>query len=210
MRFGKKHARRVYRFAESTPPADPEKKGETPPEKKTETPTVAKQIDEHTVEVGGQRFVLQTKVNELIGGARTEGRTAGEQAAKDAAERAANEQQGEFKKLYDEAKPKLEETEGKLSSAEEELKTLNAEIEKDVAELLKALPDKAQKLLPDNLTPVKKREWLRTAIDALGDADQKRKPGNGANPPAGGAQSDEERFDSIRARLKKTGIYGRL
>lgn len=63
------------------------------------------------VEIEGRKYVLQDHVNELVGGARTEGETRGKQAAAEEAARIALEQQGDFKALYETEKQKREEAE---------------------------------------------------------------------------------------------------
>lgn len=209
--YGRRHGQSlgtIRRFFESNPPnPDVPPKPVEPP--KNPDPPAAKQIDEHTVEIGGKRFVVQDKVNELVGTARTEGKTAGEQAAAAELDRKAKESQGEFEKLYTEAKPKLDDAETKLTAAEAETKKYRDEVEKDVAELLKSLPDKMKKLLPANLDPIAKRDWIRDAVAAFDDGKPKR-PGGGPNPPAGGGETDEEKIAETRRLLRRTGMYGRL
>lgn len=54
-----------------------------------------------TVEIEGKHYVLQTRVDELVGGARTEGHTKGKTDAAEEAKQAALKEQGDYRKLYE-------------------------------------------------------------------------------------------------------------
>jgi hypothetical protein len=68
-----------------------------------------------TMEHDGKVYVLQDSVNELVGGARQEGREAGKKEVLDAAEREKLKKAGNFQKLYEDAEKERLRLEGELA-----------------------------------------------------------------------------------------------
>jgi hypothetical protein len=97
--------------------------------------------DGNVVIIGGKRFVVQDKVNALVGDARKEGKTTGMTEAQKAAERqreadeAANlQEQGQFKTLYESEKTARQNVERELETVRNDFANHKLEsVRKDVA-----------------------------------------------------------------------------
>jgi hypothetical protein len=99
-------------------------KGETkPPDPPVEKQATIKLADGGTkVVIDGVEYVVQTKVNELVGSAREEGRTKGKTELEEEARKKALEEQGDFKSLYEKEVEKREAVERERD--EERVKSL--------------------------------------------------------------------------------------
>lgn len=150
---------------------------------------------------------------------------AAEKATKDAekarvdADKKAAEEQGNFKKLYEDSQTQL----AKLQPDAERAPKYAQIILKQVTKLMESVPEYVASLLKDR-DPVEQLEWLNENADKLkgqgGGANAGSGGGNsgggagarggGTNPGAAGSLTQEERVAQERRALLGSGDYGSL
>lgn len=171
-------------------------KGETkPPDPPVEKQATIKLADGGTkVVIDGVEYVVQTKVNELVGSAREEGKTKGKEEIEAEARAKALKDSGDFEKLYNEEKEKREAVERERD--EERVKSLrNAAGAKFglSALLTDRLIGSTEKELLADAERVSKELGERKPVDTEGGRGNRNR-GKDGNAGAGNDQQPQRRY----------------
>ncbi|TYS60478.1 hypothetical protein FZC76_21650 [Sutcliffiella horikoshii] len=99
-------------------------------------------------------------------------------------ERLSAEQQGEFEKLYKQASSELETFKNQHSTAETRAKALEGVITNMLEAKLTSIPEEFHDLIPDNLSPEQKLDWIGKAEQkGFFGKEQEQPLGGSTNPP---------------------------
>jgi hypothetical protein len=121
-------------------------------------------------------------------------------------EREAKEKQGEFEKLYNETKPKLEQNERDLAAITAERDELSAIVTKTIEGTIKDWPAEIKELHDKELSPAKQLVWvekMRPVVEKMqGNSGGTQKPPkvNGENGAKGGSSGAKVGQDYLASR----------
>ena len=120
---------------------------------------------------------VQAQLNELL-------------TAKQEADRKSQEEQGEFKKLYETTSQEFIQVKEQYQTVEERAKQLEGVINGLLESKLGNIPEEFHDLIPDNLTPEAKLDWINKAeVKGLFGKKEQKSIGETSNP--GQAQSTD-------------------
>ncbi len=101
-------------------------------------------------------------------------------------ERLAKEKQGEYETLYQEAEGKAKQFESNYETAKEKAERLEGVVNNMLNAKLESIPEEFHDLIPENLSPEQKLDWVSKAESKGLFKDKSQDPlGNATNPAAG-------------------------
>lgn len=123
---------------------------------------------------------------------------------KEAADRKAKEQQGEYQSLYEQANQQLETFKSDFESAKSRTEALEGVMTSMLNTKMESISEEFHDLIPDNLSPEQKLDWISKAEAKGLFKDKSQDPVGGATNPSGGKPD----FDNMSTtQLLKFG-YG--
>lgn len=111
--------------------------------------------------------------------------------AQEEADRQAKEKQGEFQDLYKQTSEELNQTKEGYQQSQTRVEQLEGVMNSMLDSRLENIPDEYHDLIPDNLSPEQKLEWISKAESRGLFKDKSQEPLGGATNP-GGQQQDLE------------------